>query len=93
MNKNNNLIFSGKKDGLNNTECNIILDMHTGKGLLKELSEKYLNDAKELGYTWKGLLKKCTHQKIIFEINNNNFFNFDDEIFQKENKYSKVQNY
>ena len=65
--------------------------MQTGKGLLKELSEKYLKDAKEFCYTWKDLHKKFTHQKIIFQVSNNNFFNSDDDIFQKEN--TSIPNY
>ena len=37
---------------------------------LKELSTRYLNDAKSLGYTWIDLLKKTTRKKVINKVIN-----------------------
>ena len=36
----------------------------------KELSTRYLKDAKTLGYTWMDLIKKTTREKVINEVIN-----------------------
>ena len=39
------------------------------QSFFKKLSSMYLKDAKNLGYTWRDLVKKDTRQNIINEIN------------------------
>ena len=37
--------------------------------ILKQLSTRYLTDAKKLGYTWYDLLNKATRQTVIDKVN------------------------
>ena len=70
-------------NSMNNTTWNPIenLDRHQkafeqsiktkAKHPLKVLSEKYLKDAKQLGYKWSDLIRKSTTNKVISEIKRN----------------------
>ena len=53
----------------------------------KELSSRYLNDAKKLGYTWNDLLNKKTREKVINEVINLRMT----EVIEKAKQDSKKQ--
>ena len=56
---------------------------------LKQLSTRYLNDAKSLGYTWMDLIKKETRQEVINKVINHKMTQIDDTI--REAKLNKKE--